>query len=36
MLKYYNFNPGRDNLDFEGSEDQKNFAAWRNNATRND
>jgi phenol hydroxylase P3 protein len=22
-------NVGRDNFDFEGSEDQKNFAAWR-------
>jgi phenol hydroxylase P3 protein len=35
VLKYYNFNLGRDNLDFEGSEDQKNFAAWRDMATKN-
>lgn len=26
---YYKINFGRDNLDFEGSEDQKNFAQWR-------
>ena len=29
MLDYYEMNVGRDNFDFEGSEDQKNFAAWR-------
>ncbi len=29
VLDYYNINVGRDNFDFEGSEDQKNFAAWR-------
>ncbi|MGQ0621677.1 MAG: aromatic/alkene/methane monooxygenase hydroxylase/oxygenase subunit alpha [Panacagrimonas sp.] len=29
VLDWYKFNSGRDNLDFEGSEDQKNFAAWR-------
>jgi phenol hydroxylase P3 protein len=36
VLDYYNIQPGRDNLDFEGSEDQKNFAAWRGMATRNE
>ena len=35
VLKYYHVNVGRDNFDFEGSEDQKNFAAWRDLATRN-
>jgi phenol hydroxylase P3 protein len=29
VLDYYNVNVGRDNFDFEGSEDQRNFAAWR-------
>ena len=29
VLEYYEMNVGRDNFDFEGSEDQKNFAAWR-------
>jgi phenol hydroxylase P3 protein len=29
VLDYYHVNVGRDNFDFEGSEDQKNFAAWR-------
>jgi phenol hydroxylase P3 protein len=29
VLDWYNLNIGRDNFDFEGSEDQKNFAAWR-------
>jgi phenol hydroxylase P3 protein len=29
VLDYYNMNVGRDNFDFEGSEDQKNFADWR-------
>jgi len=29
LLDYYNMTVGRDNFDFEGSEDQKNFAAWR-------
>lgn len=28
-MAYYHLNVGRDNFDFEGSEDQKNFAAWR-------
>ena len=35
VLKYYELGLGRDNLDFDGSEDQRNFAAWRNTATRN-
>ena len=35
VLKYYHLVHGRDNLDFEGSEDQKNFAAWRDIATKN-
>lgn len=29
VLDWYGLNVGRDNFDFEGSEDQKNFAAWR-------
>ena len=29
VLKYYEMEVGRDNFDFEGSEDQKNFAAWK-------
>ncbi len=36
VLAYYHMNFGRDNLDFEGSEDQKNFDAWRGVATSND
>ncbi|TCP07103.1 aromatic/alkene/methane monooxygenase hydroxylase/oxygenase subunit alpha [Caldimonas thermodepolymerans] len=32
VLDWYGLNFGRDNLDFEGSEDQKNFAAWRGEA----
>ena len=32
VLKHYQLELGRDNLDFEGSEDQKNFAAWRGDA----
>jgi phenol hydroxylase P3 protein len=35
VLDYYDLRFGRDNLDFEGSEDQKNFAQWRSLATRN-
>ncbi|KVG35884.1 aromatic/alkene/methane monooxygenase hydroxylase/oxygenase subunit alpha [Burkholderia diffusa] len=35
VLDYYEVQMGRDNLDFDGSEDQKNFAAWRGQATRN-
>jgi len=29
VLDWYELDVGRDNFDFEGSEDQKNFAAWR-------
>ena len=29
VLDYYELQFGRDNLDFNGSEDQKHFAAWR-------
>ena len=32
VLEYYEMNVGRDNFDFEGSEDQKNFAEWRGDA----
>lgn len=35
VLDYYHLNQGRDNLDFEGSEDQENFASWRQAATQN-
>ncbi|MDE3011004.1 MAG: YHS domain-containing protein [Pseudomonadota bacterium] len=35
VLDYWHIAFGRDNMDFEGSEDQKNFAAWRDQATRN-
>jgi phenol hydroxylase P3 protein len=28
VLDYYNLKVGSDNFDFDGSEDQKNFAAW--------
>jgi len=35
VLDWYKVDFGRDNLDFEGSEDQKNFAAWRGMATKN-
>ncbi|AIO36991.1 aromatic/alkene/methane monooxygenase hydroxylase/oxygenase subunit alpha [Burkholderia pseudomultivorans] len=35
VLDYYEVGMGRDNLDFDGSEDQQNFAAWRGQATRN-
>lgn len=35
VLQWYNIVHGRDNLDFEGSEDQRNFAAWRAQATQN-
>ncbi|MBN3794612.1 aromatic/alkene/methane monooxygenase hydroxylase/oxygenase subunit alpha [Burkholderia sp. Ac-20392] len=35
VLDYYAVGMGRDNLDFAGSEDQKNFAAWRGQATSN-
>ena len=35
VLRWCHVNHGQDNLDFEGSEDQKNFAAWRHQATSN-
>ncbi|EPZ15751.1 phenol 2-monooxygenase [Thauera terpenica 58Eu] len=35
VLKYYNLENGRDNLDFDISEDKKNFAEWRGQATKN-
>jgi phenol hydroxylase P3 protein len=35
VLDWYHVNQGRDNLDYQGSEDQKNFAAWRGLATKN-
>lgn len=35
VLDYYELEFGRDNLDFEGSEDQRNFAAWRGQALTN-
>ena len=36
VLEYYRLNVGRDNGEFEGSEDQRNFEAWRGMAKRND
>ena len=35
LFDYYHLNFGRDNLDYEGSEDQKNFNMWRGMAVRN-
>jgi phenol/toluene 2-monooxygenase (NADH) P3/A3 len=35
VLAHYKLNFGRDNLDFEGSEDQRNFAEWKGAVTRN-
>jgi phenol hydroxylase P3 protein len=35
VLKWYKLEFGQDNLDFEGSQDQKNFAKWREQATKN-
>jgi phenol hydroxylase P3 protein len=35
VLKYYNLEHGRDNLDFDISEDKKNFDEWRGQATKN-
>ncbi|HMY51253.1 MAG TPA: YHS domain-containing protein, partial [Rhodocyclaceae bacterium] len=35
VLDYYHMAAGRDNFDFDGSEDQKNFEAWRGLATKN-
>ena len=36
VLAYYEMEVGRDNFDFEGSEDQKNFAAWRGESVQGD
>ena len=36
VMDYYDLKVGRDNFDFEGSEDQKNFAAWRGDAVQGD
>ena len=36
VMDYYDLKVGRDNFDFEGSEDQKNFAAWRGEAAQGD
>ncbi len=35
VLEYYKLEHGRDNLDFDISEDKKNFEAWRGEATKN-
>ncbi|OWW20257.1 aromatic/alkene/methane monooxygenase hydroxylase/oxygenase subunit alpha [Noviherbaspirillum denitrificans] len=35
VLRWYRLEFGRDNLDFEGSEDQRNFAQWKQMATSN-
>jgi phenol hydroxylase P3 protein len=35
VLDYYEVDPLRDAMDFEGSEDQKHFAAWRGEASAN-
>jgi phenol hydroxylase P3 protein len=35
VIDYYGINVGRDNFDFEGSEDQKNFETWRGMSTNN-
>ncbi len=35
VLQYYNLEHGRDNLDFDISEDKKNFDEWRGQATKN-
>ncbi len=35
VLRWYRMEFGRDNLDYEGSADQKNFEAWRAQATGN-
>ena len=35
VMKYYNIQDGRDNMDFEGSEDEANFNAWRQKSTSN-
>ena len=35
VLQWYHIEFGADNLAFEGSEDEKNFAMWRGMATQN-
>jgi len=35
VFDYCHLVPGRDNMDFDGSEDQKNFDAWRKTAKSN-
>jgi len=35
VLDYYHIVVGRDNFDFDGSEDQKNFDTWRQTAKSN-
>lgn len=35
VLKYYNLQPGRDNMDYVGSEDEANFRAWRQASSEN-
>ena len=35
VLEYFKYNLGRDNGEFEGSEDQRNFAMWRGQAAKN-
>jgi len=35
VLEWYHLENGKDNLDYEGSADQANFAAWRGMATQN-
>jgi phenol hydroxylase P3 protein len=34
-MKWVHLVPGQDNMDFEGSQDQKNFALWKGMATSN-
>jgi phenol hydroxylase P3 protein len=35
VLEFFHYNLGRDNGDFEGSEDQRNFNMWRGQASKN-
>ncbi|MDR2014009.1 MAG: YHS domain-containing protein [Azoarcus sp.] len=35
-MQWVGLNPGKDTGDYDGSEDQLNFAAWRTQATRNE
>ena len=34
-MKWVQMVPGQDNMDFNGSQDQKNFALWKGMATSN-